>query len=88
MLRNLRDHRGLGIHSEMLSDGIVDLIEMGIVTNEFKATDTGKTIGGFAFGSSRLYKFIEMNPAIELRNIEYGARTRAQLFMQENEQIH
>jgi acyl-CoA hydrolase len=58
----------------MLSDGIVDLIEMGVVTNEFKATDTGRTIGGFAFGSSRLYKFIEMNPAIELRNIEYGAR--------------
>ena len=70
----------------MLSDGIVDLIEMGVVTNEFKATDTGRTIGGFAFGSSRLYKFIEMNPAIELRNIEYGARagTTSCLFKNSN----
>jgi hypothetical protein len=42
---------------------------------EYKVTDAGKTIGGFAFGSSRLYKFIDMNPIIELRKIEYGTRT-------------
>ena len=64
MLAKLKEHRDLGIHSEMFSDGIVDLVEVGAITNSRKAIQTGKIVGGFAFGTKRLYNFMNNNPFV------------------------
>jgi acyl-CoA hydrolase len=63
VLRSLQDHRHLGIHTEMYSDGVVDLIESGAVDNSRKRTHPGKTLSGFVMGTRRLYDFIDDNPA-------------------------
>ena len=64
VLSKLGGHRDLGIHSEMFSDGIVDLVENGAITNSKKAIHTGKIVGGFAAGTRRLYDFIDNNPSV------------------------
>ncbi len=67
----LRDKRNLGIHTEMFSDGVVDLVETGIITNEKKTLHPGKMIAGFLLGSRRLYDFVDNNPVVELHPSEY-----------------
>lgn len=64
VLSALKTHRDLGIHSEMVSDGIIDLIDCGAVTNARKVIQTGKVVTGFAIGTERLYKFLDDNPFI------------------------
>ena len=61
----LKDHRHLGIHTEMLPDGIVDLVKSGAIDGTKKFTNKGKIVTTFAFGTQRLYDFIHENPAIE-----------------------
>ncbi|WP_342513487.1 acetyl-CoA hydrolase/transferase C-terminal domain-containing protein [Sporosarcina sp. FSL K6-1522] len=61
----LKDHRHLGIHTEMLTDGIVDLVAAGAVDGTRKFTRKGKIVATFAYGSQRLYDFIHENPAVE-----------------------
>lgn len=61
----LKDHRNLGIHTEMLPDGVVDLVEAGAVDGTRKFTNRGKMITTFALGSKKLYDFIDNNPAVE-----------------------
>ncbi len=61
----LKNHRHLGIHTEMLTDGIVDLVEAGAVDGTHKFTHKGKIVATFAFGSQRLYNFIHENPSVE-----------------------
>ncbi|CEG24149.1 Succinyl-CoA:coenzyme A transferase [Planococcus massiliensis] len=61
----LKDHRHLGIHTEMLPDGIVDLIEAGAVDGTRKFTNPGKIVATFAYGSKKLYDFIDDNPVVE-----------------------
>ncbi|WKA55159.1 acetyl-CoA hydrolase/transferase family protein [Planococcus shixiaomingii] len=61
----LKDHRHLGIHTEMLPDGIVDLVNAGAVDGTRKFTHPGKIIATFAYGSKKLYDFIDNNPAVE-----------------------
>ncbi|WP_033543859.1 acetyl-CoA hydrolase/transferase family protein [Planococcus sp. CAU13] len=61
----LKDHRHLGIHTEMLPDGVVDLIKAGAVDGTRKFTNRGKVIATFAFGSKKLYDFIDNNPVVE-----------------------
>ena len=61
----LKDHRHLGIHTEMLTDGIVDLVEAGAVDGTQKFTNKGKIVATFAFGYKRLYDFFHENPAVE-----------------------
>jgi acetyl-CoA hydrolase len=63
--------RDLGIHSGMISDGVLDLIEAGAVTNRQKEIDTGVSVAGVLFGTQRLYRFADLNPTIELRSIDY-----------------
>src|SRR6202044_404784 len=63
--------RNLGIHTEMLVDGIADLIEAGIVTNACKQIDAGRSVFSFALGSSRLYRLIDRNPAIHACPVDY-----------------
>jgi 4-hydroxybutyrate CoA-transferase len=71
VLQYLTDKKALGIHSEMFSDGVVDLVQKGIVTNEMKTLHRGKIICGFVLGSRRLYNFINNNPLIEFHPQEY-----------------
>lgn len=67
----LADKADLGIHSEMLSDGIVDLIEAGIITNDCKTVLPGKAAVSFVMGSKRLYDFVDNNPGIEFQTSDY-----------------
>jgi len=61
----LRDHRQLGIHTEMFVDGIVDLVEAGAIDGTQKFTNKGKIIATFAHGSKKLYNFLHNNPSVE-----------------------
>jgi 4-hydroxybutyrate CoA-transferase len=63
--------KDLGIHSEMISDGVIDLVEAGVVTNARKTLLAGKIVVGFVLGSQRLYKWVHDNPLCEFRRTEY-----------------
>lgn len=67
----LRDHRDLGVHTELLSDGVVDLIEQGVVNGVKKNLNRTKTVGTFALGTERLHGFLADNPAVELWPVRY-----------------
>lgn len=71
VLKFLDTKKDLGIHSEMFSDGIISLVERGIITNSKKSLHPGKMIAGFVLGSRRLYDFIDNNPMIEFHPQEY-----------------
>lgn len=71
VLANLKNHRELGVHTEMFSDGIIPLIESGVVTNEHKKKHRGKTVTSFLLGSRKLYDFVDDNPSILVLNIDY-----------------
>jgi len=71
VLAALTHHKGLGIHTEMFSDGVVDLVEAGVITNENKKFHRGRTIAGFVMGSQRLYDFVNDNPGVSLLDIAY-----------------
>ena len=68
VLSELHGHRHLGIHTEMFSDGLVDLIESGAVDNSRKRVFRGQTVASFAMGSQRLYDFVDDNPSIALHD--------------------
>ena len=70
-LAALRDHHRLGIHTEMLSDGVVDLVERGVITGEMKKVHPGKIVAGFALGTRRLYSFMDDNPLVQMLDIAY-----------------
>ena len=70
-LAALGDHHRLGIHTEMISDGVVDLVEKGVVTGESKRVHPGKVVAGFAFGSKRLYDFLDDNPLVAMLDMAY-----------------
>jgi len=71
VLKFLDSKKELGIHTEMFADGIIDLVEKGIITNSKKTLHQGKMIAGFVLGSQRLYNFIHNNPMIEFHPTEY-----------------
>ncbi len=71
VLEFLEEKRNLGVHTELFSDGIIKLVEQGIINNEAKTLHPGKIIAGFALGTRRLYDFIHDNPIIELHPTEY-----------------
>ncbi|MCB0287293.1 MAG: acetyl-CoA hydrolase/transferase family protein [Calditrichaeota bacterium] len=71
VLNNLHNHKDLGIHSELFSDGVVDLIEAGIINGAKKTLHPGKVIAGFILGSKRLYDYVDNNPIIELHPTDY-----------------
>jgi len=64
VLRFLGDHKGLGIHTEMFSDGLVPLVERGVVTNEHKRVSRGKIVTTFVLGTRRVYDFVNDNPSV------------------------
>jgi acyl-CoA hydrolase len=71
ILQSLSGHRDLGVHTELLSDGIVDLIESGAVNGVRKRLNRTKTVGTFALGTERLHGFLDDNPAMELWPVSY-----------------
>ena len=71
VLHNLTNHKRLGIHTEMFSDGLLPLIEKGVVTGEDKEIKTGKIVTTFAVGSQKLYDFIDDNPSVHFKEAGY-----------------
>lgn len=71
VLGNLTNHKDLGVHTEMFSDGIIPLIEKGVITNEKKKVHPGITVTAFAAGTRRLYDFIDDNPNIAFMNVTH-----------------
>ena len=71
ILANLQDKKHLGVHTELVSDGIVELIKSGVIDNTRKTLDRGKTVATFCMGTTETYEFINDNPSIEFRPIEY-----------------
>jgi acyl-CoA hydrolase len=67
----LYDHRDLGVHSGVVSDALVDLVERGVVTNAFKSRDAGKTVTGGLFGTRRLRDFAQSTGSVDMRSVEY-----------------
>jgi acyl-CoA hydrolase len=67
----LRDKRDLGIHTELFTDPVLDLVEAGAVTGEAKEINRGKIVTAFLMGSQRLYDFVDDNPMIEMRPVDY-----------------
>ena len=71
VLKHLFEKKDLGIHTELFSDGVIDLVEAGVLTNGKKTLHPGKIIAGFIIGTKRLYKWVDDNPLIELHPTEY-----------------
>ncbi len=71
VLLYLEDKRDLGIHTELFSDGVVTLVEKGVITNERKTLHRGKIIAGFVLGSQKLYDFVDNNAMVEFHPTDY-----------------
>ena len=71
VLKCLNNHKDLGIHTEMISDGIVDLVAKDIVNNKYKGTHLNRTITSFAFGTKKLYDYIDDNPSFAFMDVEH-----------------
>ncbi len=71
VLKNLGNHRNLGIHTEMLSDGVIPLIQKGVINNSRKKLNVGKSVTGFMAGTKDLYDFANDNPVIRVMDISY-----------------
>jgi acetyl-CoA hydrolase len=71
VLKFLLHKKDLGVHSELISDGVIDLVEAGVLTGASKTTHPGKIIAGFMLGTRRLYRWAHDNPLIELHPTEY-----------------
>jgi acyl-CoA hydrolase len=71
ILSALSEHRNLGAHTELISDGLMELVERGVVTGVAKQLNRTKTVGTFALGTQRLYEFLDDNAAIELWPVRY-----------------
>ncbi len=71
VLRALQGHRHLGVHTEMWSDGMLELLKCGAIDNSRKAIHTGKTVSGFVMGTQALYDYIDDNPSVALLDIAY-----------------
>jgi acyl-CoA hydrolase len=66
-LAKLTNHKDLGLHTEMFSDGVIDLIENGVINCNYKGTTRGRVLATFLIGSKRLYDFVNDNPFIEMK---------------------
>lgn len=72
----LENHKDLGVHTEMFSDGILPLVEKGIITNKFKRKHKGVIVSGFLLGTRKLYDFVDDNPFIRMLDIQYVNDTK------------
>lgn len=84
VLARLGDKRDLGVHTEMFSDRLVDLIANGVVTNKFKQVHPGRTVTSFVMGSRRLFDFVNDNPMVEFHSCD---RTNDTAFIRRNPRV-
>jgi len=75
VLKSLSNHRKLGIHTEMFSDGVIELVEKGVITGEYKKVYPGKIVSGFVSGSRKLFDFIDDNPIVAMLDISFVNNT-------------
>lgn len=71
VLRHLTGHKNLGVHTELFSDGVMEMIEQGVITNAMKSIHPGKVVAGFLLGTRRLYDYVDDNPIFEFHPTEY-----------------
>lgn len=71
VLKRLTNHKNLGLHTEMLSDGVIDLILKDVINSNSKGIDKGRAVATFLMGSKRLYDYVDDNPFIEMRSADY-----------------
>jgi len=71
VLASLGNHKDLGMHTEMFSDGIIPLVESGVINNKFKRRYRGKIVSSFMLGSRKLYDFVDDNPFVAMLGIDY-----------------
>jgi acyl-CoA hydrolase len=71
VLKSLHNHKNLGVHTEMCSDGIIDLFDKDVINNSMKKIHPNKTVTGFAVGTKRLYDYVNDNPAFVFLDIDY-----------------
>jgi len=71
VLKHLYDKKDLGVHTELFSDGVIDLVDAGVLTNAQKTLHPGKIIAGFILGTKNLYEWSHNNPLIEFHRTEY-----------------
>jgi len=84
VLARLGDHHDLGVHTEMFSDGLLPLIEAGVVTNRRKNVHPGRTVTSFVNGSQRLYDFVDDNPLVEFHGCD---RTNDTALIRKNDKV-
>ncbi len=71
VLMNLSTHKNLGLHTEMFSDGIIPLIESGVINNSHKKLNRGRSVTAFMAGTRKLYDFVDDNPSVRVMDISY-----------------
>ncbi|MBN2038920.1 MAG: GNAT family N-acetyltransferase [Spirochaetes bacterium] len=71
ILQNMKHKKDLGIHTELLTDSVVELIKLGVINNSKKTIDRWKTVASFCMGTEKTYKYIDDNPELEFRTIDY-----------------
>ncbi len=71
VLAALHDHKDLGVHTEMFSDGVVDLVQKGVINGKHKRVHPGKIVAGFVLGTRKLYDFVDDNPLVAMLDIGY-----------------
>jgi len=71
VLSCLHNHKNLGVHTEMFSDGVLPLIESGVINNKLKRKHPGVLVSGFLLGSRKLYDFVDDNPMVRMLDIQY-----------------
>ncbi|MBT8316697.1 MAG: acetyl-CoA hydrolase/transferase family protein [Lutibacter sp.] len=71
VLSRLSNHKNLGLHTEMFSDGVIDLILKDVINSNFKGVNSGRALATFLMGSKRLYDYVDDNPFIEMRSCDY-----------------
>jgi acyl-CoA hydrolase/GNAT superfamily N-acetyltransferase len=71
IMASLYDKKNLGVHTELLSDGLVDLIRAGVIDNSRKTIDHGRTVASFSMGNKSTYHFLDNNPSISFRTLDY-----------------
>jgi len=84
VLRRLGNRRDLGVHTEMFSDGLIDLVEQGVVTNRHKVVHPGRVVTSFVNGTQRLYDFVDDNPLVEFHPCD---RTNDVAIVRKNDKV-
>ena len=85
VVMQLNDKKNLGIHTEMVGDGIMKMVEAGVVTNTHKNFNPGKILATFALGSKKLYDFMNRNPGLEMHPVDY---TNDPFIAAQNDNLH